>query len=277
MVICPKCKNALKTKNLCGLAAMAKAWMGLLLLWAIASQVDGRGVGVGLAGRGGGVGGSKGVFSSDPTTDVLLLILMIAVVGPLACALCLCPLACCCMSHEIDSGNREEREKREELARKQRWEMERMPYTRPTLDNSTTRSPRQVNTITSSNASTERTEGSVKEPLLAGQTVQVQLVDEQLNDMEVPPTQVTITTLSNLLSDLAFYAGLPKVHGLLVKSQSGGYVQVLDYVSQHFDSYFDNAQVFDMSKVPRGNLKVRSVMSGNQHMLRLYPNPGIQQ
>ena len=117
----------------------------------------------------------------------------------------------------------------------------------------------------------------MKEPLLAGQTVQVQLVDEQLNDMEVPPTQVTITTLSNLLSDLAFYAGLPKVHGLLVKSQSGGYVQVLDYVSQHFDSYFDNAQVFDMSKVPRGNLKVRSVMSGNQHMLRLYPNPGIQQ
>ena len=250
--------------------------MGLLLLWAIASQVDGRGVGVGLAGRGGGVGGSKGVFSSDPTTDVLLLILMIAVVGPLACALCLCPLACCCMSHEIDSGNREEREKREELARKQRWEMERMPYTRPTLDNSTTRPPPQVNTMTSSNASTERTEGSVKEPLLAGQTVQVQLVDEQLNDMEVPPTQVTITTLSNLLSDLAFYAGLPKVHGLLVKSQSGGYVQVLDYVSQHFDSYFDNAQVFDMSKVPRGNLKVRSVMSGNQHMLRLYPNPGIQ-
>ena len=253
---------------------MAKAWMGLFLLWALASQVDGRGFG----GRGGGVGGSKGVFSSDPTTDVLLLILMIAVVGPLACAVCLCPLACCCMSHEIDSGNREEREKREELARKQRWEMERMPYTRPTtLDNSTTRPPRQVNTMTSSNASTERTEGSVKEPLLPGRTVQVQLVDEQLNDMEVPPTQVTITTLSNLLSDLAFYAGLPNVHGLLVKSQSGGYVQVLDYVSQYFDSYFDNVQVFDMCKVPSGNLKVRLVMSGNQHMLRLYPNPGIQQ
>jgi len=236
---------------------MAKAWMGLLLLWALASQVDGRR----FAGRGGGgLGGSKGVFSSNPTTDALLLILMIAVVGPLACAVCLCPLACCCMSHDIDSGHREEREKREELARKQRWEMERMPYTRPTLDNSTKRPPRQVNTMTSSNASTERTEGSVKEPLLPGQTVQVQLVDEQLKDMEVPPTQVTITTLSNLLSDLAFYAGLPNVHGLLVKSQSGGYVQV-----------------FDMSKVPRGNLKVRSVMSGNQHMLRLYPNAGIQQ
>jgi len=235
---------------------MTKAWMGLFLLWALASQVDGRGFG----GRGGGVGGSKGVFSSDPTTDVLLLILMIAVVGPLACAVCLCPLACCCMSHEIDSGNREEREKREELARKQRWEMERMPYTRPTLDNSTKRPPRQVNTMTSSNASTERTEGSVKEPLLAGRTVQVQLVDEQLKDMEVPPTQVTITTLSNLLSDLAFYAGLPNVHGLLVKSQSGGYIQV-----------------FDMCKVPSGNLKVRTVMSGNQHMLRLYPNAGIQQ
>ena len=49
------------------------------------------------------------------------------------------------------------------------------------------------------------------------------------------------------------------------------------YVSQYFDSYFDNVQVFDMCKVPSGNLKVRSVMSGNQHMLRLYPNAGIQQ
>ena len=248
--------------------------MGLLLLWALASQVDGRR----FAGRGGGgLGGSKGVFSSDPTTDALLLILMIAVVGPLACAVCLCPLACCCMSHEIDSGHREKREKREELARKQRWEMGRMPYTRPTLDNSTTRPPRQENTMMSNNASPERTEGSVKEPLLPGQTVQVQLVDEQLNDMEVPPTMVTITTLSNLLSDLAFYAGLPNVHGLLVKSQSGGYVQVSDYISQYFYPYFDDVQVFDMTKVPRGNLKVRSLMSGNQRMLRLYPNPGIQQ
>ena len=117
----------------------------------------------------------------------------------------------------------------------------------------------------------------MKEPLLPGQTVQVQLVDEQLNDMEVPPTMVTITTLSNLLSDLAFYAGLPNVHGLLVKSQSGGYVQVSDYISQYFYPYFDDVQVFDMTKVPRGNLKVRSLMSGNQRMLRLYPNPGIQQ
>ena len=83
----------------------------------------------------------------------------------------------------------------------------------------------------------------------------VQLVDEQLADLEVPPTELTLTGFSKLLSDLAFYSGVPDVQGLLIKTESGSF-----------------AQVFDLERIPHGNLKVRAVMSGDQHFLRLYPN-----
>ena len=56
----------------------------------------------------------------------------------------------------------------------------------------------------------------------------VQLVDEQLVNMEVPAAEVTLTTFSKLLSDLTFYSGVPDVEGILVKSESSGYVQVFN-------------------------------------------------
>ena len=83
--------------------------------------------------------------------------------------------------------------------------------------------------------------------------VLVQLVDEQLVNLEVPPAEITVTTFPKLVSDLAFYSGLPGVQGLLVKSNSGHYVQV-----------------FDMERIPKGDIKVRPVESGDKHFLRVY-------
>ena len=83
------------------------------------------------------------------------------------------------------------------------------------------------------------------------QRVTVQLVDEQLVDLEVPPAELTLTTFSKLLSDLTYYSGVPDIQGLLVKSESGGFVQV-----------------FDMGRIPKENFKVRAVISGSKHFLR---------
>ena len=99
-----------------------------------------------------------------------------------------------------------------------------------------------------------------EEHLLPEKRVTVQLVDEQLADLEVPPAELTLTTFTKLLSDLTFYAGLPELQGLLVKSESGGFVQV-----------------FDMNRIPQGNLKVRAVISGEKHFLRIYPNPKLEE
>ena len=89
--------------------------------------------------------------------------------------------------------------------------------------------------------------------LLPLQRVTVQLVDEQLVDMEVPPAEVTLTSFNKLLSDLTFYAGVPDIKGLLIKTGSGSFVQV-----------------FDIERIPEGNLKIQVVTSGSQQYLRLY-------
>ena len=94
-----------------------------------------------------------------------------------------------------------------------------------------------------------------EENLLPRQRVMVQLVDEQLVDLEVPPAELTLTSFNKLLSDLTFYSGVPDIQGLLVKSEPNGFVQV-----------------FDMERIPQGNLKVRAVISGNKNFLRLYQN-----
>merc|ERR1711936_1348329 len=77
--------------------------------------------------------------------------------------------------------------------------------------------------------------------------VQVQLVDDNLVNLELPPAEVTITTFTKLLADLAFYSGKPDVQGLLVKSHSSDYVQV-----------------FDIARIPKGDLKVRLVETGDR-------------
>merc|ERR1711971_417993 len=96
--------------------------------------------------------------------------------------------------------------------------------------------------------------------LLPQERVTVQLVDEQLVDLEVPPAELTLTSFSKLLSDLTFYSGVPDIQGLLVKSESGGFVQV-----------------FDMGRIPKENFKVRAVISGTKHFLRLYPNTKLEE
>ena len=83
-----------------------------------------------------------------------------------------------------------------------------------------------------------------EENLLPRQRVIVQLVDEQLVDLEVPPAELTLTSFSKLLSYLTFYSGVRHIQGLLVKSEPNGVVQV-----------------FDMERIPQGNLKIRAVIS----------------
>ena len=72
-------------------------------------------------------------------------------------------------------------------------------------------------------------------------------MDEHLVEMEVPQAELTLTTFNKLLSDLTFYSGVPDVQGLLMKTDSGSFVQV-----------------FDMERIPEGNFKIQVVMSGNK-------------
>ena len=100
---------------------------------------------------------------------------------------------------------------------------------------------------------------SASEPLLpAGRVVTVQMVDEQLNKMDVPPAELTLTNLNKLIADLSLYSGLPDLQGVLVKSNYGGFFEMTD-----------------LQMMPRGNLKVRAVFSGDRHMLRIYPEPQV--
>jgi len=112
--------------------------------------------------------------------------------------------------------------------------------------------------MTSTSSTLQNREAFDEERLLPPQRVMVQLVDEQLADLEVPPTELTLTGFSKLLSDLAFYSGVPDVQGLLIKTESGSF-----------------AQVFDMDRIPPGNIKVQAVNSDDKHFLRLYPNPQL--
>ena len=108
--------------------------------------------------------------------------------------------------------------------------------------------------MTSTSSTSQRMDGLDEEHLLAPpQRVTVQLVDEQLVDMEVPPAELTLTSFNKLLSDLTFYSGVPDVQGLLIKTESGSFVQV-----------------FDLERIPEGNLKIQVFMSGNKQYLRIY-------
>ena len=84
----------------------------------------------------------------------------------------------------------------------------------------------------------------------------MQLVDDQLINMEVPPVELILTDITMLFSDLTAYVGVPDVHGLLV----------LDFESGDF------IQVFDMLRIPEGNVKVRIVTFDNNNFLRFYPS-----
>merc|ERR1712181_203113 len=106
----------------------------------------------------------------------------------------------------------------------------------------------------------EKSGGPEEDNLLPNQErATVQLVDEQLVDLEIPPAELTLTSFSKLLSDLTYYSGVPDIQGLLVKSESGGFVQV-----------------FDMGRIPKENFKARAVISGTKHFLRLYPNTKLE-
>ena len=64
----------------------------------------------------------------------------------------------------------------------------------------------------------------------------MQLVDDQLINMEVPPVELILTDITKLFSDLTAYVGVPDVQGLLV----------LDFESGDF------IQAFDMLRIPQG-------------------------
>ena len=206
---------------------MARAWISLILLSLLALQVDGYGK------------------KSLPWPQNLYFWLIF--VGVIFLLLCCIPF--CCMSQGI-ARERAQEETRVALTRNPSFERHQWNLHLSTI-NETKPGPNLE----------KRVGGSERERLLQTQErVTVQLVDEQLVDLEVPPAELTITSFSKLLSDLSFYSGLPDLQGLLVKSDSGGFVQV-----------------FDMERIPQGNLKVRAVISGEKHFLRLYSESQLRQ
>ena len=200
---------------------MARARIGLILLSLLASQVDGY--------------GKKPL--PEPWNTYFWLI-FVAVFFVLPCCIC----HCCCRNTMFDS----ERDP-VVLKRNPSWERHQ-------------RNVQLSNTNETKPPIVEKRGGLEEEHLLPQERMTVQLVDEQLVDLEVPPAELTITSFSKLLSDLTFYSGVPDIQGLLVKSSSGGFVQV-----------------FDMNRIPQGNLKARPVISGNKHFLRLYPNTRMEE
>jgi len=115
--------------------------------------------------------------------------------------------------------------------------------------------------MTSTSSTSQRMDGLDEEHhLLPPRRVTVQLVDDQLFDTEVPPAEVTLTSFDKLLSDLTFYAGVPEIQGILVRTESDSFVQV-----------------FDMERIPEGNLKIQVVKSGEKQYLRLHSGPQIKE
>ena len=112
------------------------------------------------------------------------------------------------------------------------------------------------NNLMASTQPTEERERCEEERLCPSWRIQVQLVDDQLINMEVPPVELILTDITKLFSDLTDYVGVPDVQGLLV----------LDFESGDF------IQVFDMLRIPQGNVKVRVVTFDNNKFLRLYPS-----
>ena len=107
-------------------------------------------------------------------------------------------------------------------------------------DDSTEDQRREIeNNLMASTKPTEETEACEEE----SRRIQVQLVDDKLINMEVPPVELSLTDITKMFSDLTAYVGVPDVHGLLV----------LDFESGDF------IQVFDMLRIPQGNVRVRVV------------------
>ena len=100
------------------------------------------------------------------------------------------------------------------------------------------RAPDGANNLMASTKPIDETEVCEEE----SRRIQVQLADDQL--------------INKLFSDLTAYVGVPDVQGLLA----------LDFESGDF------IQVFDMLRIPQGNVKVRVVTFDNNKFLRLYPN-----
>ena len=196
---------------------MARAWIGLILLSLLASQVD-------------AIGKKSLPYPQN-------LYFWLTFVGGFL-------FLCCCVGCCVTACTPEYRENRATLTRNPSWERHQWNM--------------QLSKVNETKPSTleKRGGGLEEEHLLPEKRVTVQLVDEQLADLEVPPAELTLTTFTKLLSDLTFYAGVPELQGLLVKSESGRFVQV-----------------FDMNRIPQGNLKVRAVKHfHDKHFLRIYPN-----
>ena len=205
---------------------MARAWVSLILLSLLASRVDG--------------------YGKKPLPypwNIYFWLIFAAVFFIIPCCICFC-----CASNSI-AREREKEETRVALTRNPSWERHQWNAQLS-----------RVNETKPGSTLEKRVGGREEESLLPQERVTVQLVDEQLVDLEVPPAELTITSFSKLLSDLTFYSGVPDIQGLLVKSSSGGFVQVLD-----------------MNRIPQGNLKARVVVSGNKHFLRLYPNSQLEE
>ena len=201
---------------------MGKAWVSLILLSLLALQVDG-----------------IGKKPLPYPLNVYFWLIFVAVVFIIPCCICFC-----CPSQGV-ARERAREENRVALTRNPSFERHQWNA--------------RLSTINETKPE-KRGELEGERLLQARETVTVQLVDEQLVDLEVPPAELTITNFSKLLSDLTFYSGLPDVQGLLVKSDTGGFVQV-----------------FDMGRIPQGNLKVRGVISGDKHFLRLYSDSKLKE
>ena len=233
---------------------MSRAWLFLVLLLCLAAcPVEARGAG----GHGGGRG-FRGGGGKEPWWQVVLQIIggMIAGFVALAICQCVCRFCCkaCCGCDLDDDSDSEVGVKRGRADVEQQGNQRSYLYQGPSHKAGTNNYSSVKEKPTNSDVTTTI---SASEPLLpAGQVVTVQMVDEQLNKMEVPPAELTLTNLNKLIADLSLYSGLPDIQGVLVKSNYGGFFEMTD-----------------LQMMPRGNLKVRAVFSGDRHMLRIYPEP----
>ena len=229
---------------------MFKGWVFLLLLCLVACHVEGRGGGHGGRGRGFGSG------SHEPWWQIVLEIIGYMIAGFVGIGIfgCICSFCCkaCCGCDPCDDDDSEAGAKRGRL------DVEHGNQRSYLYEGASHREG--YSSVEEGPATTEisSTASPALEPLLPGQRVMVQMVDEQLNKMDLPPAEVTLTNLNKLLVDLSFYSGLPDVQGVLIKSKHSGYVEMTD-----------------LRQIPRGNLRVRAVIKGNGHMLRLHPEPQV--
>jgi len=155
----------------------------------------------------------------------------------------------------------EERAREEVLTRQPSWQQKISSARRVAPLQMARQTSMKLKRMTSTSSTSQRMDGLDEEHLLPPpQRVRVQLVDKQLVEMEVPSAELTLTSFDKLLSDLTFYSGVPDVQGLLIKTESGRFVQV-----------------FDIERIPEGNLKIQVVMSGDKHYLRLYSDSQMKE